>query len=116
MIADADPFVREMVSRFITEAGYRVTLATQGYEALDDARKILPAAILADILLPKLDGLTLCRLLKGGSGYGRHYHGNRFLASCPPKSEPRQPAPMVFILKPLEKISSLESFSGSHSR
>ena len=64
MIADQDPYVRDMVSRFIFEAGYRVTVAAQGYEALDDARKLLPAAIMADIMLPKLDGLALCRLLK----------------------------------------------------
>jgi CheY-like chemotaxis protein len=65
MIADADPYVREMVSRFLTESGYAVTAVEDGYQALDGARKNLPRVILADILLPRLDGLALCRLLKG---------------------------------------------------
>lgn len=57
MIADADANVRELVSRFIAEAGYAVTLAVDGYEALDNARQMLPVAILADMLLPRLVGL-----------------------------------------------------------
>ena len=64
LIADADPNVRELVGRFIAEAGYKVTFATNGYDALDSARLSPPVAIFADIVLPKLDGLTLCRLLK----------------------------------------------------
>lgn len=65
MIADADPYVRDMVSRFLTESGYEVATAIDGYDALDSARLALPRAILADVLLPRLDGLALCRLLKG---------------------------------------------------
>lgn len=65
MIADPDVAVRELVSHFIVEAGYEVVFASEGYEALDGARKMLPIAVLADVLLPKLDGLALCRLLKG---------------------------------------------------
>ncbi len=65
MIADSDNNVRQMVSRFLSEAGYTVIFATDGYEALDNARKAPPLVILADILLPRLDGLALCRLIKG---------------------------------------------------
>lgn len=64
MIADADPNVRSLVARFISDAGYNVSLVSDGYEALDSARKEPPLAILADIMLPKLDGLALCRLIK----------------------------------------------------
>ncbi|HEY9773078.1 MAG TPA: response regulator [Planktothrix sp.] len=64
MIADSDSNVRALVGRFLTESGYAVTFATNGYEALDAARKSRPLAIFADILLPRLDGLALCRLLK----------------------------------------------------
>jgi CheY-like chemotaxis protein len=65
MVADSDSNVRDLVGRFITEAGYSAVYAHTGYEALDSARKSPPLAILADILLPKLDGLALCRLIKG---------------------------------------------------
>jgi two-component system alkaline phosphatase synthesis response regulator PhoP len=64
MIADADFHVRELAGHFLTEAGYQVEYAVDGYEALDNARKTLPAVILVDIIIPKLDGLALCRLLK----------------------------------------------------
>jgi CheY-like chemotaxis protein len=65
MIADGDNNVRQLVSRFVSEAGYTVIFATDGYEALDNARKAPPLVILTDILLPRLDGLALCRLIKG---------------------------------------------------
>ncbi|CAN5255554.1 N/A [soil metagenome] len=64
ILADPDPNVRELVGRFLAEAGYTVTIATNGYDALDSARLAPPVALFADIMLPKLDGLTLCRLLK----------------------------------------------------
>lgn len=64
MVADADANVRTMVGRFLTEAGYAVCFASDGYEALDGTRKSPPIAILADLLLPRLDGLALCRLVK----------------------------------------------------
>jgi len=65
MVADPDPYTRELVGRYIDEAGYEVTFATDGYEALDSARRSPPTVILADVLLPRLDGLALCRILKG---------------------------------------------------
>ncbi len=64
IVADADPNVRELVSHFLIDSGYNVKIETDGYEALDNIRKEPPLAVLADILLPRLDGLTLCRLLK----------------------------------------------------
>lgn len=64
IIADADPNVRELVSHFLIDSGYKVKIETDGYEALDNIRKDPPLAVLTDILLPRLDGLTLCRLLK----------------------------------------------------
>lgn len=64
MIADSDNHVRQLLSRFLTEAGYTVTFEIDGYKALDSARLSPPAAVLADVLLPRLDGLALCRLLK----------------------------------------------------
>jgi CheY-like chemotaxis protein len=64
LIADGDPYVRNLARQFLTEAGYRVSLVSDGYEALDLARKEVPKLVLADMLLPRLDGLALCKLLK----------------------------------------------------
>ncbi|MBX3137888.1 response regulator [Candidatus Obscuribacterales bacterium] len=64
LIADGDPYVRNLARQFLTEAGYSVSLVSDGYEALDLARKEVPKLVLADMLLPRLDGLALCKLLK----------------------------------------------------
>lgn len=64
LIADADPYVRNLTSHFISQAGYDVMVASDGYEALGLARKSIPVVILADVMLPKLDGLALCQILK----------------------------------------------------
>jgi CheY-like chemotaxis protein len=64
MIADADPYVRELAGHFLTDAGYEVEYALDGYDALDRSRQTPPAVVLVDIIIPRLDGLALCRLLK----------------------------------------------------
>jgi CheY-like chemotaxis protein len=64
MIADADPYVRELAGHFLTDAGYEVEYALDGYEALDRSRQTPPDLVLVDVIIPRLDGLALCRLLK----------------------------------------------------
>jgi two-component system, sensor histidine kinase and response regulator len=64
MIADADPHVRELAGVFLTDAGYQVEYSLDGYEALDKCRKSPPAVLVVDIIIPRLGGLALCRLLK----------------------------------------------------
>jgi CheY-like chemotaxis protein len=67
MIADADPHVRDLAGLFLTEAGYQVEYALNGYEALDKARLAPPSVVLVDVIIPRLGGLALCRLLKSDS-------------------------------------------------
>lgn len=67
MIADSDQNVRNLVSRFLVDAGYIVSCADDGYKALDSARLAPPMALLTEVLLPRLDGLALCRLIKSDS-------------------------------------------------
>jgi CheY-like chemotaxis protein len=64
LVADRDPHVRELESHFLDQAGYTVGFAEDGDGALEQARKILPDIIITEILVPNLDGLTLCRRLK----------------------------------------------------
>jgi CheY-like chemotaxis protein len=56
MIVDGDPYVRELAGHFLAEVGYEVEFALNGYEALDRCRESPPAVLLADIIIPKLDG------------------------------------------------------------
>ena len=64
LIAERDPSVRELQQYFLEKAGFSVEFVDDGHAALERARLIRPALIVAEILLPKIDGLALCRLLK----------------------------------------------------
>ena len=64
LCVERDPHVRDLESYFLTEAGFQVTFAADGIEALELARTLRPAIVITEILVPKLDGLALCRRLK----------------------------------------------------
>jgi len=49
--------------------GYQVETASDGQEALKKARETKPDIILLDLMLPKLDGYKVCRLLKFDERY-----------------------------------------------
>jgi DNA-binding response OmpR family regulator len=64
LCVERDPHVRDLETYFLTEAGFEVTFAVDGIEALELARTLRPAIVITEILVPKLDGLALCRRLK----------------------------------------------------
>jgi CheY-like chemotaxis protein len=64
LVVDRDPHVRELESHFLHEAGFSVGFAEDGHGALEQAREIVPDILITEILVPKLDGLALCRRLK----------------------------------------------------
>jgi two-component system response regulator MprA len=61
---ERDPYVRELETYFLAEAGFGVTFADDGLQALELARRLHPTIVITEILVPKLDGLALCRRLK----------------------------------------------------
>jgi len=63
LVAERDRNVRELQGYFLGRAGFAVEFADDGEAALARARELLPAAVVTEILIPKLDGLVLCRLL-----------------------------------------------------
>ena len=64
LIVDRDPHVRRLLRQFLGEA-YVVEFVEDGYSALDSVRSGAPSAVITEILVPRLDGLALCRSLKG---------------------------------------------------
>jgi CheY-like chemotaxis protein len=108
LIADADPYVREMVGRFVTDAGYTADFADNGYDALDNARKSPPMAIFADILLPRLDGLALCRLLKGEQNT-KHVVTVIVFSVLSAEERSKKAGADAFLQKPLEKEDVLRT-------
>jgi two-component system response regulator MprA len=61
LIVECDQVVRDLQQYFLQNAGYVVEFAADGETALDLARLHLPSLIVSEILIPKLDGLALCR-------------------------------------------------------
>ncbi|CAN5476460.1 response regulator [soil metagenome] len=55
---------REMYAAYLQFSGYRVAEATNGLEALEQARRLRPDIILMDLALPKMDGWEATRRLK----------------------------------------------------
>jgi two-component system, cell cycle response regulator DivK len=55
---------REMCAEFLRFSGYRVEEAVDGFEAIEKATDLLPAVILMDLSLPRLDGWEATRRLK----------------------------------------------------
>jgi CheY-like chemotaxis protein len=114
MIADVDPYVRNLACRFITEAGYKVTLVSDGYEALDMARKDPPRLLLADLLLPRLDGLALCRLIKQDPETS-HVITVIVFSVLSAAQKAKEAGADAFLKKPLEKTRFLQMLKSTLS-
>ncbi len=65
LIVDDEEDLLELVNYNLTKEGYRVTGLGTGEEALREAKTTIPDLILLDLLLPNVDGLEVCRQLKG---------------------------------------------------
>lgn len=55
---------REMYAAYLQFSGYRVAEATNGLEAIEQAKAVMPDIILMDLALPKMDGWEATRRLK----------------------------------------------------
>src|ERR1041384_7051136 len=64
LVADDDTNLRKILALFLKNAGYSVVEAVNGREALETAKLRRPDAILLDIMMPLMDGFTVCRLIK----------------------------------------------------
>jgi CheY-like chemotaxis protein len=64
LVADDDHNLRKILCLFLKNARYEVVEAANGREALNMAKGQLPDLILMDIMMPLLDGFSVCKLLK----------------------------------------------------
>ena len=68
LVADDDPDIRSLVSRLLSRAGYAVVSATDGSEALRQAREHKPDLLILDVSMPGADGYAVCRALQAEQG------------------------------------------------
>ena len=64
LVVDDEPMVTEVVGRYLEREGFEVALAADGYEALRLARQDNPDLVVLDLMLPRIDGLEVCRVLR----------------------------------------------------
>lgn len=64
LVVERDRHVRELEAHFLDRAGFVFHFAEDGQEALEQARALLPDVIVTEILVARLDGLSLCRAIK----------------------------------------------------
>jgi two-component system response regulator MprA len=64
LVVDDDRAVRESLRRSLSFNGYSVALAQDGVEALDLISSDRPDAVVLDVMMPRLDGLEVCRQLR----------------------------------------------------
>jgi DNA-binding response OmpR family regulator len=65
LVVDDEPDTIELISFNLRNAGYEIVTAEDGAEALKKARASAPELIILDLMLPEIDGLELCKLLRG---------------------------------------------------
>ena len=65
LIVDDEPTNVDMLTQELDEEGYTLLTASDGEEALIKVHENQPDLILLDVMMPKVDGFTVCRILKG---------------------------------------------------
>ena len=64
LVVDDDPNIRELLSQEFTEAGYHVSLATNGREAVAAVRRDRPDLVVLDVMMPEMNGFDVAAVLK----------------------------------------------------
>jgi len=64
LLVDDEPTLLETLAFNLRNAGYQVVTASDGVSALERARAEKPDLVILDLMLPELDGLTVCRSLR----------------------------------------------------
>lgn len=64
LVVDDEPAVRDAVERALGFEGYKVQLAEDGLDALEQLALEPPDAIVLDVLMPRMDGLELCKRIR----------------------------------------------------
>jgi len=65
LLVDDEPNIIELAQLYLEREGYNIITAFDGKSALDAVEKLRPALIVLDLMMPEVDGLEVCRTLRG---------------------------------------------------
>ncbi len=106
LVVDDDPMVLDITSRLLTQEGYTVATAQNGYDGIRLARQLQPQVILLDVMMPHFDGWSVLSALKEDAELARipviiqTFSENRSLAFALGASD--------YLGKPIEKDNLLQ--------
>ena len=110
LVVERDPHVRELEAHFLNQAGFAVEFAVDGQAALEQAQRLVPDIVITEILVPKLDGLALCRQLKSDPTT-RHLRVVVF-SMLSARERAREAGADAFLMKPLAEHRLLTVVQG----
>ncbi|HEX6540376.1 MAG TPA: response regulator transcription factor [Ktedonobacterales bacterium] len=64
LVVDDEMAITNVIRLGMEHAGFQVSCATEGYQALDMAQRLKPDLVILDVMLPDLDGFEVCRRLR----------------------------------------------------
>jgi signal transduction histidine kinase/CheY-like chemotaxis protein len=64
LVVDDDANIRELLTQELAEAGYQVSVATNGREALSEIRRQRPDLVVLDVMMPEMNGFDVAAVLK----------------------------------------------------
>ncbi len=64
LVVDDELDILEIIRHALNKEGFEVHIAANGFQALEQTRKIKPDLILMDVMMPVMDGMEACRQLK----------------------------------------------------
>jgi DNA-binding response OmpR family regulator len=65
LLVEDDPDIAELVQFNLEREGYRVVVCSEGDEGLAEIIRSKPNLVILDLMLPKVDGLTICKTIRG---------------------------------------------------
>ena len=71
LVVNDDPLQRKLLTLQLEQAGFGVSTAQDGLEALAQVRTLPPDAVVSDVLMPRLDGFKLCQAIRQDPGLAR---------------------------------------------
>lgn len=107
LVVERNPIVQRLEKYFLEQAGYTVEFAADGVTALARARELHPLILVTEILVPKMDGLSLCHTLKSDPSTSNirvlvfsHLHA---------EERARDAGADAFLIKPLDETLLIEN-------
>ena len=107
LVVERNPIVQLLEKYFLEQAGYTVEFVADGISALARARELHPQILVTEILVPKMDGLSLCHALKSDQSTS----DIRVLVFSHLRAEDRarDAGADAFLIKPLDEALLIEN-------